>query len=781
MPPLTLLAWALLWSAVTVTALLVYLANRSLSQLENELPPAVLQQSSDISVLLLRSSELSGAFRRAAMDPSRMDRDELLEQLDDLMERLQILRRQSDFTVLIGASAVHSVLYPAVSDARLWLMEGIPGLDHDDQRTLSIASQRLTSSYLRAGELAHQVRENALELTTRQSRLLGEFRSTMILYLVALCVFSTAVVVLVLRRNTTESRLATMRQRLVDSIETISEGFVLFDREDRLLLCNTRFRQLFPPEFQDHLYMMPYQEIAHSLILSDNYSVSGFFFRERLEAFLSWHRNPQGFFEVEHASGLVFQINEYLTPNGDTVGIYHDVTQLAAAQRRMEQLARHDHITGLYTRAYFEELVKRALDSARINGRDAALIFIDLDRFKIINDSFGHPSGDKVLNHIAQKLNGFSSTRNLFARYGGDEFALFVGDLDSAGNSASHCLALAENILREVSGNVNIGPAEVFITASIGIAIFPRHGVALKTLVLGADTAAYYAKSLGGNNVQLFSDDLQLVAHRKVEVERFMRLALNRSEFHMEFQPQIDLASGRLSGLEALARWECPNLGTISPLEFIPLAEETGLIFPLGNWILRQVCSHVNEWQQAGLPLVPISINLSARQFRDKNLYARINSVLTDFSISPESVVIEITETTALENIENAVDTLNRLNGIGVRLAIDDFGTDYSSMAAIRRFPVNIIKIDYSFVQDMERDADSLEIVTALINMAHNMGIRVVAEGVENERQLMLLRSRRCDAVQGFYFSKALHARDIPGLLLNNNRDYVANLANLHK
>lgn len=776
MRPLTLLAWALLWSAIAATATLVWMANRALSQMENELPPAVLQQSTDISALLLETSDLSSTLQRGAIDPDGVDHEALMTGINELMAQLEHLRRNNDFTIRIGASAVHSRLYPAVADVRLWLTEGIPGLERNDRTILAIAAQRLHTDYRRAGELARAVSDNALELTRRQSLLLGEFRSTMVFYLAALCAFAGAVVILVFRRKTAETRLSTMRARLVDSIETVGEGFVLYDREDRLLLCNSRFKQLFPKEIQDRLYLMPYGEIAHALLLNDSHSVSGRHFRERLEAFLGWHLNPRGFFEIEHGSGMVFQINEQKTPNGDTVGIYHDVTELALAQRRMEHLARHDHVTGLYTRAYFEEIAARSLDEARERGRRAALFFIDLDRFKIINDSFGHPSGDKVLNHIAAKLKGFGSPHNLFSRYGGDEFALFVGDIEAGTDIASNCRALAENILRELSGSVNIGPAEAFITASIGIALFPEHGVALKSLVLGADTAAYYAKSLGGNNVQLYSDELQLVAHRRVEVERHMRLALSRREFLVEFQPQIDLATGRICGLEALARWNCRALGEVSPYEFIPLAEETGLIFPLGNWILRQVCACLGEWQRASIPTVPVSINLSPRQFRDKSLYARISSAFSDFGIAPEAVIVEVTETTALENIDNAVDTLNRLNGIGVRLAIDDFGTDYSSMTAIRRFPVNIIKIDHSFVHDMEHDADSLEIVSALINMAHNMGIRVVAEGVENERQLELLKSRRCDAVQGFYFSKALPAREIPTLLSNNHPERIANL-----
>ncbi len=763
--PLTVAAWAVLWTAIAATTLLVWSTHQSLSRLENELPFDVLKQSSDISALVADTAVLVGNLERAAGQVGEVDRAPLVQHLETLVERLTELRHSSDFTIPIGASAVHAVLYPAALDARLWLTEGVPGLAEDDGSTLTVVSNRLLDSYGRAARLAAIVRDNALELVGRQAQLLEEFRASMVLYLLALCAFAGAVIVLVIRRNTTESRLSTMRHRLVDSIETVSEGFVLFDRDDRLLLCNTRYRQLFPAELQDHLYMMPYREIAYSLILSDSHSVSGYFFRERLDAFLKWHAKPDGFFEIEHASGLVFQVNEHVTPNGDTVGIFHDVTALTEARRHMEHIARHDRITGLLTRAYFEDLVRRSLADARRKGHLAALFFIDLDRFKIINDSFGHPSGDLVLNHIARQLKRYASPRNLFARYGGDEFALFVGGMDAGENVPANCMALAGNILRDVSGSVNIGSAEVFITASIGIALYPAHGNALKNLVVGADTAAYYAKSLGGDNVQMFSEELKLVANRKVELERYMRLGLNRDEFSIAFQPKIDLANGTINGLEALARWDSETLGEVSPLEFIPLAEETGLIFALGNHVLAQVCGHLSAWRRAGLATVPVSINLSARQFRDKNLFERISGALIEADIPAEQVIIEITETTALDNIDNAVETLNRLNGIGVRLAIDDFGTDYSSMSAIRRFPVDLIKIDYSFVQDMEHDATSLEIITAIITMAHNMGIRVVAEGVENERQLALLRARRCDAVQGFYFSQAVHADEVPGLL----------------
>ena len=781
MRPLTFFAWVMLYSAIAGTAALVWTAHLSLSRLENELPLDVLRQSSDISALMLRTAGIVAAVERAANSPETASRESLEAPLETLIANLTAIRHDSDFTIPIGASAVHAVLYPAALDVSLWLRNGVPGLTADDTRVLALAAERLDRSYRRAGKLAEQVRDNALRLATRQSELLDDFRASMVLYLVALCAFAAAVVVLVLRRGAAEGRLSTMRQRLVDSIETVSEGFVLFDHDDRLLLCNSRYRQLFPPELQDHLYKMPYREIAHALILNDNHTVSGYLFRERFENFMRWHARPEGFFEIDHASGLVFQVNEYTTPNGDTVGIFHDVTELTEARRHMEHLARHDRITGLLTRAYFEDVVRRSLDDAGARQRAAALIFIDLDRFKIINDSFGHPSGDKVLRHIADKLKTFASTRNLFARYGGDEFALFVGDLENAANASRDCLALAENILREVSGSVSIGSAEVFITASIGVAMYPAHGSALKTLVVGADTAAYHAKSLGGNKVKLFSDELQLVAHRKVEIERHMRLALSRGEFFVEFQPKIDLATGAICGLEALARWNCRVLGPVPPLEFIPLAEETGLIFPLGNLLLRRVCRHLGDWRRQGLPTVPVSVNLSARQFRDKTLFSKVSATLEEFGIPAEDIIVEVTETTALENIDDAIVTLNRLNGIGVRLAIDDFGTDYSSISAIRRFPVNVIKIDYTFVKDIERDADSLEIVTAIINMAHNMGIRVIAEGVENERQLALLRARRCDAVQGFYFSRALPADDIPDTLRENAQRPADNLARLGK
>jgi EAL domain-containing protein (putative c-di-GMP-specific phosphodiesterase class I) len=262
---------------------------------------------------------------------------------------------------------------------------------------------------------------------------------------------------------------------------------------------------------------------------------------------------------------------------------------------------------------------------------------------------------------------------------------------------------------------------------------------------------------------------MQLAAHRRVELERHLRMALNLNEMYVEFQPQIDLASGKISGLEALARWNCRALQNVSPAEFIPLAEETGLIFPISNWILREVCRHIVSWKAQGVPVLPVSINLSARQFRDKNLKLRISGTLAEFHLDPETITVEVTETTVLENIETATETLEWLTSLGIRLAIDDFGTDYSSMSAIKRFPVNIIKIDHSFIRDMETDAGSLQIINAIISMAKNLNIKVVAEGVENKNQLQLLMERGCDEVQGFLFSKAVPASDVAAMIRNNH------------
>ncbi|MFT5110834.1 MAG: diguanylate cyclase (GGDEF)-like protein [Parasphingorhabdus sp.] len=759
--PAMLFGWSLLLIALCTTAILVWLSRESLLNTHGPTVVELQQQSTNISQL---NSDLQVIGKAIMVERINSSANfELANSIRQARSRIKELSEKHELSKVDASRLTrHSLNLSNKQVSRLeQLIAGSSKISDDDYDQLSTLTETLQNLFV---ESRYQT-QLAIQ---RQSSQLDNLRLFIRIYFAVLLVFTIGVVSLLIRRRSSETRLSMMRQRLVESIETIREGFVLFDQKDQLILCNGRFRQLFPKEVQDNLYKMPYPDLAFSLIQHDTYSVSGFYFRERLEKFVNWHQAPQGVFELEHASGLVFQISEYTTPSGDTVGIYHDVTDLMEAHKKLEHLAQHDHVTGLFSRAYFENLIPASLEKHHRCGWPAALIFIDLDRFKIINDSFGHPTGDVVLNHVAGALRKYSSVKNVFSRYGGDEFALFVSNLNFEDNPQSVARVLAENILKSVSGNISVGPAEAYITASIGIAIFPEHGHNLKTLIQSADTAAYYAKSLGGSNVQVFSNEMQLAAHRKVDLERHLRMALNHREMYMEFQPQIDLRSGRISGFEALARWNSKALGQVSPSEFIPLAEETGLIFPISNWILREVCRHIAAWRANNIPTVPVSINLSARQFRDKNLNMRISGTLSEFNLEPQAIIVEVTETTVLENIETATETLNWLTDLGIKLAIDDFGTDYSSMSAIKRFPVNIIKIDYSFIHDMEDDPDTLQIVIAIITMAKNIGITVVAEGVENERQLSLLQARDCDVVQGYFFSKAVPANDVPVLISRN-------------
>jgi len=756
--PLTLFGSVLFWISIIATAVLAWATVHSLLRIKNDLALDILNESSSLIQVVQGASQLVRAFERSTTTAGLHDDESLLQVVNQSINRIQRLEQTDENRSIGAANRLRNRWLTELEGVQTLVAGTLQSGESIDQGMREQIHQRLRKNYIESQEQVVGFNQQAGHALRQQASVISAFRVYLILFLVAFGIFAVGVFILLLRRRSTESRLSMMRQRLVDSIEILSEGFVLFDRSDNLILCNSRYRHLFPKDMQPELYLMPYKGVAISLIQSDTHSVTAFYFRERLDAFLNWHQNPVGVFELEHASGKVFQISEYKTPNGDTVGLFHDVTQLVEAHKHMERLVRQDHVTNLLSRAYFEQLVEDKLGATARSQGCAALIFIDLDRFKIINDSFGHPSGDTVLKHVAEKLKLFESGKNFVARFGGDEFALLASDLPVDGSATAVLRALAENILRAVSGSISIGSAEAYITASIGISMFPNHGSSLKLLTQAADTAAYHAKALGGNNVQLFSSEMEFATYRKVELERHLRMALSRKELFLEFQPQLDLATGRVCGLEALARWHCGELGVIPPGEFIPLAEETGLIFSIGNWIMREACAHIANWQLEGYDPLPVAINLSARQFRDKNLFLRINSTLADFNLNTDAITVEITETTVLENIDNAVDTVNRLTEIGVKLAIDDFGTDYSSMSAIKRFQVNTIKIDYSFIRDIERDIDSLEIVSAIISMAHNMGMTVVAEGVENEHQLQLLSAKGCDIVQGFYFSKPISA-----------------------
>ena len=446
-------------------------------------------------------------------------------------------------------------------------------------------------------------------------------------------------------------------------------------------------------------------------------------------------------------------------------GILRDVGDRKRAEERIRQLAHYDDLTGLPNRVLFSQLLEQALSESKYSNKQVAVLFIDLDRFKLINDTLSHDSGDEVLQMVARRLTESVPRRDTIARFGGDEFVVLMRDCSIPTDAAD----TAQKLLNAIARPVPLDEQEFHLTASIGIATFPNDGQSAQTILKNADVAMYRAKEHGKNNFQFYSSQMNLHSFERLVLERFLRRALEQEEFRLYYQPKIDLVTGAVTGMEALLRWIHPGMGMIAPTKFIPLAEETGLIVPIGAWVLRTACAQIRTWQLQGLPPLRVAVNLSARQFAHDDLHASIVRVLEETGLAPQLLELEITESLTMDNPEHAAALLKKLKALGIRLAIDDFGTGYSSLGYLKRFPIDNVKIDRSFIMDIPDDEDDVAITQAVIAMAHSLRLKVIAEGVETEAHLAFLREHGCDEAQGYLFGAPMPAEDFVRLMLQRD------------
>ncbi|MEW6601180.1 MAG: EAL domain-containing protein [Nitrospirota bacterium] len=443
-------------------------------------------------------------------------------------------------------------------------------------------------------------------------------------------------------------------------------------------------------------------------------------------------------------------------------------------EERIYHMAFYDSLTNLPNRVLFQDRLKLALANAERYQHMSAVLFLDIDNFKRINDTFGHLLGDRLLKEVAGRLSSImrkcdSVTRDspdLFARLGGDEFTVLlnvIGEIEDAAR-------VANRIKETISRPFNVDGYEIFITSSIGIAVYPADGQEIDSLLKNADAAMYHAKEHGRNNYQYYKQYMNAAAFERLTLENDLRRALERNEFVLHYQPLIDIATGAITGMEALIRWIHPENGIIPPSDFIPLAEETGLIIPISEWVIKTACDQSNNWRAEGHQPVPVSVNLSSQQFQQKDFIKDLSGILSETGMSPRDLILEITENTVLQNTKTSFASLNELTEMGLLLVIDDFGTGYSSLSYLRSFPIHAIKIDRSFVNEISTDSDNTAIVKAIISMAHSLKLKVVAEGVESEEQLAFLCGQRCDEVQGYLFSPPLPPDEISNLLRAEGR-----------
>lgn len=445
-------------------------------------------------------------------------------------------------------------------------------------------------------------------------------------------------------------------------------------------------------------------------------------------------------------------------------GVSRDITERKRADAQIHYLAGHDGLTALPNRRLFSELLNNSIQNARRYHHFFAILFIDLDRFKIINDTLGHEAGDQLLREISARLTSAVRGSDIVARLGGDEFVVLLQEISDATQAA----AVARKILTAVIKPMELSGQECRVSASIGICLYPTDARDEVGLMKNADIAMYRAKSEGKNTYYFYSLDILAQSLERLALETSLRHAVERNEFVLHYQAKLDLKSGQINGVEALLRWQHPDLGMISPLQFIPLAEETGLIVSIGKWVLKTACMQNMEWQRRGLPPVRIAVNISTRQFADDALLEDIALALVESGMAPELLELELTESMVMQNHARAAKLLVAIKRLGVRLAIADFGVGYSSLAQLRQFPFDVLKVDRSIIRDLNESGDDQTITQAIIAMGKTLSLTVVAEGVETEAQETFLRDNACDETQGYYFSKPISSNEFADFLENH-------------
>ena len=559
----------------------------------------------------------------------------------------------------------------------------------------------------------------------------------------------TGVVLDATRIKTAEAQAAQMEERTRGAIvESLSQGFIMYDAQDRLVIRNSHLLTLYPFLASITQQGAQYEDVIRAeLTLGDVIAADAPTREAAIRQRIASHGQPNAIHQYQLGQDHFIMVNEHRAPDGGTTVLYTDISELKRREREIQRLALHDALTGLPNRLLFQDRVVEGLQLSRRSGLACAVMCLDLDNFKGVNDTLGHPAGDRVLTVMAARLRQCLRPNDTAARLGGDEFAIVVPDIPST----SFAEALAWRILSSVSEPVMVDGQSVFSGASIGIALSNTDGRDPDTLLRNADLALYRAKSEGRGAFRFFEEEMDAFAQRRRALQADLRRAVHNHELVLHYQPLVTVSTGEISGFEALVRWNHPTIGLIPPDEFIGLAEESGSILALGEWVLRRACTDAQQWPEH----VKVAVNLSPAQFRSRDLFEAIQQILTETRLPAQRLQLEITESLLLRDSELNLATLHRLKSLGVEISMDDFGTGYSSLSNLRSFPFDKIKIDRSFVAEVNNPG-SAAIINAVLCLGHDLGMQTTVEGVETLEQLQSLCALGCSEVQGFLYSRPI-------------------------
>lgn len=558
----------------------------------------------------------------------------------------------------------------------------------------------------------------------------------------------------------TKRKEATERLRLFARIfDTINEGVVVTDASNNIMLVNPAFSAITGYSATEAIGKNP--RILHSGLMDKAFYDKMW---QSIKKTGRWQgeitdrrKNGESYVEWLSISTMKDERGEF----SHHIAVVSDISERKAAEERMVYIAQHDFLTGLPNRMMLHDRLTQAIAHAEREQRKVAVMFLDLDRFKAINDTLGHLTGDKLLQVVADRINSVARTSDTVSRLGGDEFAIMLPYIENADDIAM----IALKLLASIAGPCVIDDNEIEVTTSIGISVFPEDGIDSESLIAHADAAMYQAKGNGRNNYQFFTREMNRRTLERMLIKNKLSHALERNELFLLYQPQVDLKSGHIIGAEALVRWDNPLYGKVLPAQFIPIAEENGLIPPIGEWVLREACRQNQAWRKLGLMKITMAVNISSVQFRQKNLGEIIKAILSESGLAPSGLELEITESVVMQDAEAAILLLEDMKAMGLKLSVDDFGTGYSSLSYLKRFPIDKFKIDQSFVRDLTTDTDDAVIISTIISMAHSLKLKVIAEGVETAEQLAFLKQQGCDEIQGYYFSQPVSAEEFTKLL----------------